>query len=78
MSNKVLLDMDMPNYCAECPLFEDRYDYPTCYVTKKSEGYNFKIHEKRMPNCPLTGVKIGENPFPEIPNRNHKVYNLNP
>ena len=43
----VLLDIDMPNCCAECPLFEDRYDYPTCYVTQKSEGYNFDIFHKK-------------------------------
>ncbi len=49
----VLLDINMPTCCADCPLFEDRYDYPTCYVTQESRGYNFKIYEKRMPECPL-------------------------
>ena len=45
--------MDMPSCCANCPLFDDRWDYPTCYITQESRGYNFKIHEKRMPKCPL-------------------------
>ncbi len=49
----VLLDINMPTCCANCPLFEDRYDYPTCYITQESRGYNFKIYEKRMPECPL-------------------------
>ncbi len=49
----VLLDINMPTCCANCPLFDDRYDYPTCYVTQESRGYNFKIYEKRMPKCPL-------------------------
>ena len=50
----ILIDIDMPSCCADCPLFDDRWDYPTCYVTQESRGYNFKIHEKRMPNCPLS------------------------
>lgn len=50
----VLLDIDMPTCCAKCPLFDDRWDYPTCYVTQESRGYNFKIYEKRMPKCPLS------------------------
>lgn len=49
----VLLDINMPTCCADCLLFDDNYDYPTCYVTQESRGYNFKIHEKRMPKCPL-------------------------
>lgn len=50
----VLLNIDMPKCCAECPLFEDRYDYPTCYVTQKSKGYNFDIFHKKMDSCPLS------------------------
>ena len=49
----ILIDMEMPTCCADCPLYDDRWDYPTCYVTQESRGYNFKIHEKRMPKCPL-------------------------
>ena len=49
----ILIDIDMPQCCAKCPLFDDRWDYPTCYVTQESRGYNFKIHEKCMPDCPL-------------------------
>ena len=50
----VLLDIDMPNCCSECPLFDDRWDYPTCYITQESRGYNFNIYKKRMPECPLS------------------------
>ena len=43
----------MPECCAKCQLYDDRWDYPTCYATQESRGYNFKIYEKRMPKCPL-------------------------
>lgn len=49
----VILDMDMPKNCMECPLFDDRWDYPTCYVNRLSSGYNFPITEKRMSFCPI-------------------------
>ena len=52
----VLIDIDMPSCCADCPLYDDRWDYPTCYVTNSSRGYNFKIHELRMPDCPLHAI----------------------
>jgi hypothetical protein len=51
--NMVLLNIEMPSCCYECPAYDDRWDYPTCYITNESRGYNFKIHEKRMPGCPL-------------------------
>ena len=47
----------MPLCCADCPMYDDRWDYPTCYVTDESRGYNFKIYEKRMPKCPLKEIK---------------------
>lgn len=43
----------VPKCCDECPLYDDRWDYPTCYFTDESRGYNFDIHNKRMPGCPL-------------------------
>lgn len=49
----IFIDIKMPKCCADCPLYNDNYDYPTCNVTGSSRGYNFKIHEKRMPDCPL-------------------------
>lgn len=49
----IFIDIEMPKCCADCPLYNDNYDYPTCNVTGSSRGYNFKIHEKRMPDCPL-------------------------
>lgn len=59
----VLLDIDMPRCCAECLLYDDRWDYPTCYVNDKSMGYTFDIHKKRMPHCPLSAVKYWEDLF---------------
>ena len=53
----VLLNIEMPLCCAECPIYDDRWDYPTCYITNESRGYNFKIYEKRMPRCPLKELK---------------------
>ena len=49
----ILIDMDMPKSCSECPLYDDHWDYPACYATDETRGYNFKYREKRMPNCPL-------------------------
>ena len=49
----IVIDMDMPKNCNECPLFDDRWDYPTCYVNRLSSGYNFPIFEKRMDFCPI-------------------------
>lgn len=49
----VIIDIEMPSCCFVCPMYDDRYDYPTCYVTNETRGYNFKVREKRMPNCPL-------------------------
>ena len=66
--------MEMPKACIECPLYDNRLNCPTCYFTGASEGYDFDFYEKRMSDCPLKGVEIGEDPFPEKPNRNYKVY----
>lgn len=49
----IITDMDMPKSCSECSMFDDRWDYPTCFITRKSSGYNFPILEKRMVFCPL-------------------------
>ena len=49
----ILIDMEMPKSCIKCPLYDDRWDYPTCYATRKSKGYNFNPFEKRMSDCPL-------------------------
>ena len=70
----IFIDMEMPKACMKCPLYDDRWDYPTCYFTGASKGYKFNPFEKRMSDCPLKEVKIGEDPFPEKPNKNYKVY----
>ena len=49
----IVIDMEMPKSCDECPLFDDRWDYPTCYVNQLSSGYNFPIKDKRMDFCPI-------------------------
>lgn len=57
--NLIAISMDgMPSCCANCILFDDSGDYPTCYATRTSRGYNFNIYKKRMPNCPLKEYKI--------------------
>ena len=53
-----LIRMDMPKSCSECILYDDDYDYPTCFATKHSTGYNFDIFTKRMFNCPLVTAEI--------------------
>ena len=53
----VILNIEMPLCCADCTIYDDSRDYPTCYITNESRGYNFKIHEKRMPKCPLKEIK---------------------
>lgn len=53
----VIINIDMPKSCDDCPLYDDRWDYPTCYVTNKSRGYNWDYRNHRMSNCPLTEIK---------------------
>lgn len=53
----ILIDIEMPKSCADCPLYDDNWDYPACYVTDETKGYNFKYREKRMSGCPLRDVK---------------------
>lgn len=52
----VILDIDMPSCCGECPIYDDHWDYPACYITDETRGYNFKYKEKRMPGCPLKEI----------------------
>ena len=56
----IQIDMEMPKCCDDCPLFDDRYDYPTCSVNQKSSGYNFPTRDKRMSFCPLHDREDGE------------------
>lgn len=51
----VIVRMEMPKCCWDCPCFEDYGDYPRCEISNEQRGYNFPIHEKRMPNCPIIG-----------------------
>ena len=53
MIQMIIIDMDMPNSCDECPLFDARWDYPTCYVNQFSSGYKFPVRDKRMDFCPI-------------------------
>ena len=70
----IFIDMEMPQCCDKCPLYDNRWTYPTCYFTGISKKYNFNPFEKRMSDCPLKEVKIGKDLFPEKPNRNYKIY----
>jgi hypothetical protein len=53
----VILDIKMPICCEKCPMFDDRWDYPTCYITNHSMGYKFNKYAERMPSCPLKELK---------------------
>lgn len=48
--------MEMPKICYVCPCLDDYGDYPRCRLSEEQRGYNFPIHEKRMPNCPIIAV----------------------
>lgn len=62
MANKKLefitINIPYPKNCSECVLFDDRYDYPTCYPTQNSRGYNFNILLHKMPSCPINKITI--------------------
>ena len=49
----IILDMDMPKSCTECPMFDNTHDYPTCYIEWKSSDYDFPVYDKRMSFCPI-------------------------
>ena len=51
--NEVIVRMEMPESCDLCPCLDDYGDYPRCRISNEQRGYNFPIHEKRMPNCPI-------------------------
>jgi len=55
----IQINTPMPNSCSGCFAFDDNGDYPTCIITQHSRGYNFNIHTKRMPDCPLTSRPKG-------------------
>ena len=50
----VVVRMEMPGCCYDCPCLDDYGDYPRCRISNEQRGYNFPIHEKRMPRCPIT------------------------
>ena len=70
----IFIDIDMPTCCYECPLYDDKYDCPTCFFTNASKRYKFDPYSDRMSDCPLKNVEIGEDLFPEKPNQNYKIY----
>ena len=51
--SECIVRMKIPKSCWDCPCFDDYGDYPRCEITNEQRGYNFPIHEKRMPNCPI-------------------------
>ena len=54
--SKLIIDMEMPKSCADCPLLDERWDYPMCIVTQETRGYNFDTLNKKMDKCPIVGV----------------------
>ena len=53
----ILIDIEMPQFCMKCPLYDHRWNYPTCYATGRTKGYKFNPFEERMPDCPLREIK---------------------
>ncbi len=54
----VQINMKMPEHCDECKFMdEDHGDYPYCWALNANRGYNFSIHNKRFPNCPLNPIE---------------------
>ena len=51
--SKSLLVIDTPECCFECKFLNDNYDYLECIITGETKGYNFRIHENIMEQCPL-------------------------
>ena len=51
--SECIVRMEMPKSCDMCPCLDDYGDYPRCQISREQRGYNFPIHEKRMPNCPI-------------------------
>ena len=52
--SECVIRMEMPESCGACPCLDDYGDYPRCRISGEQRGYNFPIHEKRMPNCPIS------------------------
>ena len=49
----VVVRMEMPSCCHDCPFEADQWDYPMCRVTGRSEGYRFDARNNRMVDCPI-------------------------
>lgn len=49
----VVVRMEMPSCCHDCPFEADQWDYPICRVTGRSEGYRFDARNNRMVDCPI-------------------------
>ena len=52
--SECVVRMETPENCGVCPCLDDYGDYPRCRISNEQRGYNFQIHEKRMPGCPIT------------------------
>jgi len=51
--DKMVWVRELPECCDKCFALDDNGDYPTCLITHIAHGYNFRIRDKRMPECPL-------------------------
>lgn len=51
---RVLINnMTMPSACYECWALDESGVRPVCRITGEMRGYNFRVREKRMKECPL-------------------------
>ena len=64
----LILDMQMPRACDDCPMLDESGDYPMCRITHETRGYTFNTREKRMDRCPIKGelTRCGECKFAEL------------
>lgn len=55
---KLIVEMEMPKNCDECPLLDEIGDYPMCRATQETRGYNFDTRNKKMDKCPIKGELV--------------------
>lgn len=57
----VVIDMDMPDNCYQCPIANDSYMHGCPIV----DGWSYKNHVQRLENCPLKEQKPQESEVKE-------------
>lgn len=58
MKKIIIKNMKMPEVCAQCRFYFTDWDYPHCFASGSSRGYNFNGYTKKMEDCPLEETNI--------------------